>query len=293
MSLRSGQNYHEFWGSFATRYDLPNVVGAAVQKSFLEVGDYAWVTNELVVFRCLDATLGAAIWVAEPWNDSRRGIAPMIEDWISLTPAGLLGWSVANVGAGSSSQINNAAADADHVGIVESDTGGTAGGVSALHLGTDGIVTPAAGGLISVEATVQFPVLSTGAQEYISRLGLGDSLVAADHTDGIYFEYNRALAGDFWVCKTANGPPPGNRNIAITTIPIVAGTWYRLRTLATPASVLFFVNDALAATLLANIPTGSTQRYAPNLKIQKSVGGTTRTQLVDYFQMRSVTAQVR
>lgn len=291
MSLRSGQNYHEFWGSFATRYDLPNVVGAAVQKSFLEVGDYAWVTNELVVFRCLDATLGAAIWVAEPWNDSRRGIAPMIEDWISLTPAGLLGWSVANVGAGSSSQINNAAADADHVGIVESDTGGTAGGVSALHLGTDGIVTPAAGGLISVEATVQFPVLSTGAQEYISRLGLGDSLVAADHTDGVYFEYDRAFApaGDTWSVVTAAG---GVRTRTKTATAVVAATWYRLRSLITSAQVLFFVNDTLVATHVTNIPTGA-QRYAPNLKIQKSVGGTTRTQLVDYFQMRSVTAQVR
>lgn len=289
MSLRSGQNYHEFWGSFATRYDLPNVAGATVQKSFLEVGDYAWVTNELVAFRCLDATLGAAIWVAEPWDDERRGLV-LREDWISLTAAGNLGWSVSNSGGGASSQINNAAADADHSGIVESDTGGGAAGRSTLYLGVDGIVTPSAGGLLVAETSVQFPTLSTGAQEYISRLLLGDSLVAADHTDGIYFEYDRAASGDVWRCKTAAG---GLITTTVTATAIAAATWYRLRALVTPGQALFFVNDVLVATNVTNVPAGTAQRYAPNLRIQKTAGGTIRTQLIDYFQMRSVTAQVR
>jgi len=290
MALRSGQNYHEFWGAFATRFDLPNVTGAATQKSFLQVGDYAWVSDELVVFRCLDATLGAAVWVAEPWDDSRLGIAPMIEDWINLGVAGRLGWSVSNSGAGSSSQISNAAADASHLGIVESDTGSTAAGRSTLYLGVDGIVTPAAGGIIVAETAVRFPTLSTVAQEYVSRFLFGDSLVAADHTDGVYFEYDRAASGDVWRCKTAAG---GVRTTTATAVAIVAGTWYRLRALITSTQVLFFVDDVLVATHITNIPTGSAQRYAPNLRIQKTAGTTTRTHLIDYFQMRSVTAQVR
>lgn len=293
MSTRSGQEFHEFWGTFATRADLPNVLGAATQKSSLEIGDYAWVTQELTAFRCLVATVGAAVWVAEPWNDQRRGSLSR-EDWISLTPAGSIGWSTATAGGGASSQINNASADASHDGIVELDTGNTAGGLCALYLGVDGIVTPAAGGLIVVEATVQFPTLSTAAQEYISRLLLGDSIVAADHTDGIYFEYNRALTGNFWVCKTANGVPPGNRAIAITTVPVAPGTWYRLRAVITSTSVIFYIDDTLVATLLANIPAGSAQRYAPNLKIQKTAGiGTVSNILIDYFQMRIVTAATR
>jgi hypothetical protein len=292
VAARSGQQYHEFWGTFATRADLPNVLGAATQKSYLQVGDYAWVTQELVSFRCLDATLGAAVWVAEPWDSSRRGIAPMIDDWISLGPAGQLGWSVSNSGAAASSQINNAAADADHLGIVEVDTGITAAGRSAIYLGTDGIVTPAAGGLIVAEATVQYPVLSDGVNTYISRLLLGDSLVAADHTDGIYFEYNQAVSGNFWTCKTAAG---GVRTTVVTATAIAAGTWYRLRALiipGAPSQALFYVDDVLVATITTNIPTGG-QRYAPNLRITKTLGATSRSLLVDYFQMRSVTAQVR
>lgn len=288
MASRSGQPFHEFYGSFSTRSDLPNVAGSPTQRSSLQVGDYAWVTQELVAFRCLDATLGAAVWVVEPWNDQRRGNL-LREDWVSLGAAGNLGWSTAGVGAGTSSQINNATADASHDGILESDTGSTATGVSVAYLGVDGIVTPAAGGLIVAEAAVRFPVLSVAAQEYVSRFLLGDSLVAADHTDGIYFEYDRSLSGDVWRCKTAAG---GVRTATATAAAIAAGTWYRLRVLITSTQVLFYVDGTLVATHVTNIPTGA-QRYAPNLRIQKTVGTTLRTHLVDYFQMRLVTAATR
>jgi hypothetical protein len=292
VAARSGQQYHEFWGTFATRADLPNVAGAATQKSYLQVGDYAWVTQELVAFRCLNAAFGAAVWVAEPWDDSRRGIAPMIDDWVSLTPTGLLGWSIANSGGGASSQINNTAADADHLGIVESDTGNTTTGVAALYLGVDGIVTPAAGGLIVAETTVQFPALATVGEDYISRLLLGDSLVAADHTDGIYFEYNRSASVN-WRCVTANGVPPGNRTATATGTVVAPATWYRLRAVITPGQALFFIDDALVANHVTNVPAGAAQRYAPNLRIQKTAGNAVRTHLIDYFQMRSVTALTR
>jgi hypothetical protein len=288
VSTRSGQEFHEFWGAFATRADLPNVVGAAVQKVSVEIGDYAWVTDELTAFRCIVATLGAAVWVVEPWNDQRRGNL-LREDWISLGAAGALGWSVSNAGAGASSQINNATADASHDGIVESDTGTTGTGRSTLYLGVDGIVTPAAGGLISAEATVRFPVLSVVAQEYISRFLFGDSLVLADHIDGIYFEYDRLTSGNVWRCKTAAG---NVRTTTVTAAAIAAATFYRLRVLITSAQVLFYVDDVLVATHVTNIPTGA-QRYAPNMRIQKTAGTTVLTHLVDYFQMRLVTAATR
>lgn len=295
MAIRSGQQYHEFWGTFATRADLPNVAGAATQKATLQVGDYAWVTQELVAFRCLDATLGAAVWVAEPWDSSRRGIAPMIDDWISLGTGGQLGWSVATAGGGGAgAAINNATADADHLGIVQASTGTSVGGLCSIYLGVDGMVTPAAGGLIVAEATVRYPTLSNNlvGETYTSRLLLGDSLLAADHVDGIYFEYNSAVSPN-WTCKTANNSV---RTTVITATPVVAGTWYRLRALVipgAPSQAIFFVDDVLVATINTNIPTGSARRYAPNLRITKTGGTASRQLLVDYFQMRSVTAQVR
>jgi hypothetical protein len=288
VSTRSGQQFHEFWGSFATRADLPNTSGAATQAPWIDVGDYAWVTDELVAFRCLVATAGAAVWVAEPWNDQRRGNM-LREDWIALAAAGNNGWSVANSGAAASSQINNATADASHDGILESDTGTTAAGLSVVYLGTDGLATPAAGGLIVAEAPVRFPTLSTAAQEYVSRFLFGDSIVAADHTDGIYFEYDRATSGNVWRCKTAAG---GVRTTTVTGTAIAAGTWAHLRALITSAQVLFYVDDVLVATHATNIPTGA-QQYAPNLRIQKTVGATSLAHLVDFFQMRLVTAATR
>lgn len=290
MASRSGQNYHEFWGSFAQRSDLPNVLGAATQKAALQIGDYAWVTGELTAFRCIVATLGAAMWVAEPWMDSRRGVAPMIEDWVSLLPAGRLGWSAAVAGAGASSQINNALADVAHVGILELDTGTTATGVTTQYLGVDGLVTPASSGLAVCEATVRVQTLSTAAQRYIVRTLLGDSLVAADHTDGVYFEYNEGVSGNLWLCKTAAS---GVRTTTVTATAVVAAAWFRLRAVITAAQVQFFVNDQLVATHVANIPTTNAQRYAPNLQIQKTVGVGTSSLFVDYYQLRTVMDQVR
>lgn len=289
MSTRSGQQFHEFWGSVPARADLPNVAGSSIQKVSLQVGDYAWVTNELTAYRCLDATLGAAQWAAEPWSDSRRGWE-IREDWVSLGFAGSNGWSAANAGTNASSQINNANADSLHDGIVESDTGTTAAGRAVLYLGVDGLVTPTAGGLIVAEAEVRLPVLSTGAEEFISRYMFGDSLVAADHTDGIYFEYNRSLGGNFWRCKTAAG---GVRTTVTSAIPVAANTWYRLRQLITPTAVNYFVDNVLAATINTNIPTTPAQRYAPNLGLQKTVGLGQRSHLIDYFQARLVTAGER
>jgi hypothetical protein len=62
MPTRSAVENHHFWGEFSTTSELPNVAGASVQKSWLEVGDTAWVPNACHMFVCTDATINAAAW---------------------------------------------------------------------------------------------------------------------------------------------------------------------------------------------------------------------------------------
>jgi len=56
--------YTPYWGVYATAGDLPNVAGAAVQDSDLEVGDDAYVIEAGLRYVCTTATLGAAQWSA-------------------------------------------------------------------------------------------------------------------------------------------------------------------------------------------------------------------------------------
>jgi hypothetical protein len=62
MAVRSPTAFHAYWGIFATYGDLPNVAGSGTQNSNLQVGDQAYVTADSMLYFCIDATLGAAIW---------------------------------------------------------------------------------------------------------------------------------------------------------------------------------------------------------------------------------------
>jgi hypothetical protein len=64
MALRSPIAFHAYWGIFATYGDLPNVAGSATQSATLQVGDQAYSTADSMLYFCVNATLGAAIWSA-------------------------------------------------------------------------------------------------------------------------------------------------------------------------------------------------------------------------------------
>ena len=64
MATRSPIAFHAYWGIFATYGDLPNVAGSPTQSATLEVGDQAYVIADAMLYFCIDATLGAAVWSA-------------------------------------------------------------------------------------------------------------------------------------------------------------------------------------------------------------------------------------
>lgn len=64
MATRSPIAFHAYWGIFATAGDLPNVAGAATQSATLQVGDQAYSVADSMIYFCVDATVGAAIWSA-------------------------------------------------------------------------------------------------------------------------------------------------------------------------------------------------------------------------------------
>lgn len=92
MALRSLSQNHAYAGAFASRSQLPNVLGASEQTSSLEVGDQASVNGSFYV--CTDATLGAAVWSEVASNATVRGYGDTLlvpaGAPIAVTPADLL-----------------------------------------------------------------------------------------------------------------------------------------------------------------------------------------------------------
>jgi hypothetical protein len=62
MALRSPIAFHAYWGIFAAYNDLPNVAGSSTQSANVQVGDQAYVSADQMLYFCISATLGAAIW---------------------------------------------------------------------------------------------------------------------------------------------------------------------------------------------------------------------------------------
>ena len=96
--------------------------------------------------------------------------------------------------------------------------------------------------------------LSASGSDYITRVGFMNAALNTDVTNGVFFEYNRASTGNFWVIATAAAAV---RTRVTTTTAITANTNYVLQAIvnANGTSATFYINGALVGTITTNIPT--------------------------------------
>ena len=207
------------------------------------------------------------------------------DDFIAATSVGRLGWTSTVSGTGAANTIVSTNATSNNPGVTQFSTGTTATGRAALGLGTVGFFM--GGGVHTQEMLVYIPALSTAAQEYTLRLGLGDLVTGADHVDGVYFEYDRLVNGVNWRCKTANNSVRTNTD---STVAVVAGAWTKLKIVVNNGgtNVDYYVNGALAASVTTNIPVTVARACAPTLIINATAGITAKTLLVDYYYLQQV-----
>lgn len=218
------------------------------------------------------------------------GKSYLFDDFDTATGAGMTGWSNFNAGTGAVQTITNG--EANHPGIVAHNTGTTNTGRSGMVRSSASVLL--GGGTYVYETVVRIPVLSNATDEFSVRCGLGDG-TAADHVDGVYFEYNRASTGNYWVIKTASNSVRTSATLDGTsgnpTVAVTANTWYRLRAEINAAgtSVTFYIDTAAGTrtsvgTISTNIPTGAGRQCCPLMHILKSAGTTNVTAEVDYWE---------
>lgn len=139
-----------------------------------------------------------------------------------------------------------------------------------------------------IEYMIKTPTLATSSEDYILDVGMADNTVystlpAGGHTDGIFFQYNRGVSGDFWRCITVNAG--GTPTTTVTTTPVSTG-WTRLGIeISGTSTVKFKVAGTVVATHTTNIPSGRDCGFL--MKLNKTLGTANSDMYVDYFRLMS------
>ena len=202
----------------------------------------------------------------------------LMDDWISGSASGELGWVSVLTGGGSTTSIVAAAAplDANHPGIINITAGAAAARLATIHLGPTSMFF--GGGAVTLECLFQLSTLTNAA----FRVGFGDQ-TAADHNNGVYLEFNSGVSATNWLIKTAAA---GTRTSTTTSVAATASAWHKLVITVNAAgtSASFTLDGTSLGTITTNIPTTVANATSPNIQAD-SLGATTTTIYVDYFKM--------
>jgi hypothetical protein len=226
-----------------------------------------------------DKTFSGNIYAAN--LNSPKKFAVWFDDLMGVVGSHALGWATASntTGAGASSLPSvGTIVDAAHPGVHILTTGTTTTGAAALRLQTQGIALT--GGTWNLQWNAIMEALSTVGEEFIIRMGLGNGTIA-EHTNGVYFEYDR-LTSTNWQFVTCNN---STRTKADTGVAASAKwTGFRFEVNAAATSIVPYINSVALTAATANIPT-SARLMTPLFHIVKSAGTTSRALNLDYFYM--------
>jgi len=175
------------------------------------------------------------------------------------------GWTVASSGGTMSGAINT---DSDHPGILTCSYVSAATDRAAIRFSVNS--HQGGGGDYYIQFLMRFETLSNATDEYVFSAGIFDT-TNADAVDGIYFEYDRATAGDFWRTAASNNSTRTKNTSSVATS---AGSWVRVGIELNAAwnRAKYFINGALVDTITTNIPTGTARTTTPYWGFRKTAG---------------------
>lgn len=154
-----------------------------------------------------------------------------------------------------------------HIGVTRFVLGTQVSSRFALRQGTTSLSVGTGQWTFGTSARIKD--LSTPTGEYVIQFGFCDSSTV-DSTDGVYFEYDRISAGDFWKTCTAAAD---TRTKTTTSIPVSVGDFktFKFDIHPTGEYVNFYINNQMVATHTTNIPTGN-QEFNIHLILRKYSG---------------------
>jgi hypothetical protein len=150
------------------------------------------------------------------------------------------------------------------------------------------------GGAITIENYLCIPTLSTATDRFFTQFGFLNTANITNPLNGVFFSYDEGGQQFFSGDTTPNFKcyskiAAGTRTLTVTTVPVVAGQWYKLRIEINGAlnQALFYINNVLVATHTTNIPA-STSFMTLFCAIQKYAGTNSRTMESDYIMYKEI-----
>jgi hypothetical protein len=176
------------------------------------------------------------------------------------------------------------------LGVFSVATGASATGRVCLSWQSAGMLVPTLGPCLTL-ARVAVEDLSTSAEEFFFQVGFGDTFAAGDVADGVYWDYDRAVGGDFWR-NSASGSSTRtkqttNRAVTADQFDILGifmnADWTRAAFFYSRDGKIFaFANTGTITGV--NLPSVS-ELTAWFVKVQKTVGTGTRLGYIDWAQV--------
>lgn len=237
-----------------------------------------------IVSTALNTTLSLYKYLAGQVIDGINTFS-FFEDWVSSTAAGSRGWATV---VGSTATVSVTSAVASHPGIIQFALNNNVNSFCGVHLGSSSILL--GNGTTLVSMCLNILATPTVGNDYILRAGLGNNLTISDHTDGVYFEINRATSTTNWIRKSVKSGV--GTTFFDTTIAFATG-WVNLDILinADASNVDFYINGVSAGSIAtANIP--NVVPVGPSIKVSRVAGTSTPLQ-ADYYRLRQIFTTAR
>lgn len=258
-------------------------------------GSSLWLnTVSGLLFRCIDATAGAARWAVVPHGlgaTGNRRTLHAFEDFETVAS----GMRMATIASGTGAGLSWLATSGAAFGIARLQSGTAAPSRTALVFGSN---TPANNvamllgyGYDIFEAAVSFSALSGGADTYTARVGFFDdpSVAGGDGLDGVFFEAgvnaDAALTPGTWgFSAISNGTKTGP---VATGVAVSTSAFQRLRinVAADGSAATAYIDGAAVATISTNIPTGAGRHTSAGVGINKVAGSTNRFLNCDFCEL--------
>ena len=205
-----------------------------------------------------------------------------------FTGIGLDNGYTQNSGNGGNASVGENRTGAKGVSVVHTGTS-SATGQGALIIGNVNFPPIIIGqGQFYFRTRIQIPVLSDGSQTFYAQEGFLCNNFRFNPSGSMMFMYDQsgafaagANAGSpNWKCVTNNGT---SRTFSITSIPVIAGTWYELLIIVNAAGtqVDFYIDGNLQFSHTTNIPTIPCFIHH---SIVKTVGNSQRETVRDWVQ---------
>lgn len=199
------------------------------------------------------------------------------------------GSTVSGTGATNATSTQGVDATDRAAGVNSQSTGTTTTGRTAHGLfgaSTVQVLQPGLGMVFAI-GRIALGNLSTVAEEYIYRIGVWDNINAGDAVNGVYWEYDRLTAGDFWrtVTSAASARTKNTTTLAVTSPRfiwlgiVINAAWSRATFIYSTDGEIW--NLANTGDITTNMPTvGPLTMF---WKIEKSAGTTARLSFIDAF----------